>query len=158
MDAVNSDSLLGVAVSRPFVGHKRYTGKWFGNFPSRLCLCWWKCVNGNHFLSILPCTLFGFVSHRSPYNLLRQLSSWRLRSGANTVRSFSYLLGATVLLDMGCHGLTSGAITAESSKISAVAPEQWGLLGLCWWWPWGPLALLVLQRSPRLGRQTGSVQ
>ena len=39
VDAVNSDSLLGVAVSRPFVGHKCYTGKWFGNFPSRLCLC-----------------------------------------------------------------------------------------------------------------------
>ena len=41
-DAVNSVRLLGIAVSRPFLGHKCYTGKWFGNFPSRLCLCWWK--------------------------------------------------------------------------------------------------------------------
>lgn len=56
-------------------------------------------------------TLFGFVSHRGHVTFLIQLSSWAPFCGKHCGVG-AVPLGAAILLDMGCHWLAQGAVTA----------------------------------------------
>lgn len=121
VDAVNSDSLPGVAVSRPFVGHTNVTQ---ANGLAISLLDFAYVDESKCQMAIISehsaCTLFGFVSYRSHITFFIQLSLVA-RSG-QTLWGQRCILGATVLLTWGAMDLRKVPLQQESSKISAVAP------------------------------------